>query len=55
MNNIERINEKNSILKTKILDIRRKINLERDNLLKANMTFQTKSNELISNTSIIFL
>ncbi len=50
--NTELINEKNSSLKNKILEIRRKINLERDNLAKANMNLQNKTNELINTTSI---
>lgn len=53
--NIESINEKNSTLKNKILELRRKINLERDNLAKANMNLQNKTNELILTTSINIL
>lgn len=47
--NISSITDKNKQLRDQILDIRRRINIERDNLSKAATTLNNKSNELIKN------
>jgi hypothetical protein len=50
--NINMINEKNKYLKDQILDLRRKINFEKDNLVKSNLEYSQKVNELISNNGM---
>jgi len=47
--NINNVNHKNGLIKEQITEIRRRINLERDNISKAMTTLNQKTGELISN------
>lgn len=49
--NINLLNEKNKMIRENITEIRRKINLEKDNLSKAILISKDKTNEIISNQS----
>ena len=46
---INMVNEKNKLVKDQIIEVRRKINLEKENLCKLNQTLNQKTNELIGN------
>jgi hypothetical protein len=48
--NIVSMNEKNKMLREQILEVRKKINQEKDNIVKATMTLNQKSNELMQTT-----
>lgn len=49
---INLVSEKNKQLKDDILEYRRKINMERDNLIKATSKLYAQTNELINNKGI---
>ena len=53
--NFQSINDKNRHLREQILVVRKKINIERENLVKSTIALNNKSSELIKNNGKLYL